>query len=421
MSAERPILVLTAAAGAGHTTAAVAVAAALRAAAPAAEVELLDVLDRTNPVFRAMYAGGYASLVRCWPAGMGLLYDAVDRPLPPFDTFRAWFQDLNAEPLLRYLESRRPRLIVNTHFLPAEIVARVRRRGELNCPQATVCTDFETHRLWIQPPTERYYTATQIGRAYLAALGVAAGDVRVTGLPIRPEFRVRIDAAAFRRERGLAADVPLVLLVCGAAGLKRIAELLDQLAQIESPVQIVVIAGRNAAMREDLEERAAHICAPHAARAGAPQTAAAQTEAAQPGAARGVLPSLAGRGRGSVDVSARAPLIRILGFSNEMHAWLQAADVLVTKPGGLTTAEALACGVPMVLVNPIPGQEARNADYLLECGAAIRVNRPQLVGVRVAELLSDAARRAALRAAALRAARPDAAEQIARDALGLAE
>jgi processive 1,2-diacylglycerol beta-glucosyltransferase len=396
MSAERPILVLTAAAGAGHTTAAAAVAAALRAAAPGAEVELLDVLDRTNPVFRAIYAGGYAGLVRCWPGGMGLLYDAVDRPLPPFDMFRAWFQDLNAEPLLRYLQERRPRLVVNTHFLPAELVARARQRRELHCPQATICTDFETHRLWIQPPTERYYTATEIGRAYLAALGVAAGDVRVTGLPIRPEFRARIDAAAFRRAQGLAADVPLVVLVCGAAGLKRIAELLDPLARMESPAQIVVIAGRNAALRADLEERAAAIAAQ---RAGPASTA----------------------GRGAVEGVAGAPLIRILGFSNEMHFWLQAADVLVTKPGGLTTAEALACGVPMVLVNPIPGQEARNADYLLECGAAIRVNRPQLVGLRVAELLRDPARRAALRAAALRAARPDAAEQIARDALGLCD
>jgi processive 1,2-diacylglycerol beta-glucosyltransferase len=102
-----------------------------------------------------------------------------------------------------------------------------------------------------------------------------------------------------------------------------------------------------------------------------------------------------------------------------MHLWMTAADLLVTKPGGLTSAEALVCGLPMLLVYPIPGQETRNADYLLEHEAAVKVNHPRLVGYRAAELLADRGRLDRMRAAAGALARPGAAARIAADALAL--
>lgn len=374
MNDDRPILILSASAGAGHNVAAAALEREFRAQLRGAAVEVIDALKHTNAFFRSLYASGYLGLVNHAPSAMGWLYEATDKPDRYKRTsVRCAFQNLNAGGFVRHVLSRRPRLIVNTHFLPAEIVAQLRRRGRLDCPQVTVTTDFETHRLWAQQPTERYYTATEEGRAYLATWGVDAADILVTGIPVRAEFtRPPPPRADLCRQLGIAADLPVVLVLCGGFGVGPTGQLLGELARMETPAQLVVIAGRNEALRARLERQAA---------------------------------ALARRA------------IKIVGFTDEMAHWMRVSDLAVTKPGGLTTAEALVCGLPLVIVNPIPGQESRNSDFLLENGAAIKVNNSRLLGYRVNRLLEDEPWFASLRAAAARLGRPAATERIVADAI----
>ncbi len=372
--AESPtILILTASTGAGHLVAADALAHAFGAARPGADVEVLDVLRISNAFFRRLYAGGYLGLVRHAPAAMGWLYDATDRDGRLRERLRVTVQNLNKLPTTRYVRYRRPDLIVNTHFLPAEFVAQLRRQGQLDCPQVTVTTDFETHRMWVQEPTERYYTATELGKRYLTTWGVGEERIIVSGIPVRPGFTSKLDVAEARQRCGIAVDVPTVLLLCGGFGVGPIAELFAQLLTMSSDGQVVVIAGRNERLRRRLGRLAEGTSRP----------------------------------------------VRVVGYTNRMHEWMQAADLIVSKPGGLTVSEALACGVPLVVVNPIPGQEARNSDFLLESGAAIKVNNPRLLGYRVGSLLSTNDRLARLREGVGAIARPDAAERIAANALKL--
>jgi processive 1,2-diacylglycerol beta-glucosyltransferase len=373
MPTEGPILVLTASAGAGHVIAARALEATLRQRLPGADIEYLDVLDKSNRFFRRLYAGGYLALVNHTPPLMGVLYDWADRPSPLSDRWRGRFQDLNMGSAIAHVVKRRPRLVLNTHFLPAEMVARLRRSGQLACPQVTITTDFETHRMWIQPPTQRYYTATDDGKAYLESFGVPGARILATGIPVRPGFEQPLDRAAIRAQYGLPADLPVVLLLCGGFGVGPTEERLRQLMQMPAAAQVVVITGRNEKLRLRLERMVM-------------------------GAARPV---------------------QVIGFTDQMHEWMAAADLLVTKPGGLTVSEALVSGVPLVMVDPIPGQESRNSDYLLEHGAAIKVTSTRMLGRRVALLLQDQARLQAMRAAALRIARPGAAGRIVEDALAL--
>ena len=374
MDERSPILILTASAGTGHTVAARALEEAFRRAAPQATVEVHDVLQSANTFFRNLYGGGYLGLVRHWPAAFGLIYDVTDRPARNVRrNLRRWFQTINMGSTMRFIERRRPRLIVNTHFLSAEIVAQMIRAKRLACPQVTVTTDFETHRLWAQDPTRRYYTATDEGREYLRACGAPESDILLSGIPVRAAFAEVVERDDARHRLGLALDAPVVLLLCGGFGVGPIEQLLAALLDMPAAAQLVVIAGRNEALRARLERRA---------------------QASQRSA-------------------------RIVGFTDEMHVWMRAADLVVTKPGGLTVAESLACGVPMVIVNPIPGQESRNSDFLLENRAAIKVNNAQLLGFRVGRLLGDAPRLAAMRCAALKLARPDAATNIVGDALRL--
>ncbi|MBK8914659.1 MAG: glycosyltransferase [Phycisphaerales bacterium] len=370
---DGPILILSASAGAGHMTAARAIEQALsRAAGDAAPaVEVIDVLQHTSGLFRTLYAGGYLAIVNRAPAAMGWLYEMMDRPGARVrDAIRIGVQNICSGRVAALLRERRPRLIINTHFLAAELVAQLHRKGALDCPQFTVTTDFETHRLWVQPPTERYFTATAEGKAYLASFGVAAEAVVVSGIPVRAEFEQAVDRAAARSRLGLPMERPIVLMLCGGFGVGPAEQVLTTLRTVPGRPQVVVICGNNEALRNRLAR-----------------------------------------------VARDDSRVTIHGFTNDMHLFMRAADAAVTKPGGLTASEALVSGLPLVILNPIPGQEARNSDYLLENGAAIKVNSLRLLAQRVGALLADPARIAALRAAAGRIARPAAAMTIANEAL----
>jgi processive 1,2-diacylglycerol beta-glucosyltransferase len=228
----------------------------------------------------------------------------------------------------------------------------------------------------VQAPTERYYTATDEGRAYLTACGAPADCIRVSGIPVRAAFeQAPSDRAALRSQLGLHADEPVVLLLCGGFGVGPTEALLLELSSMRAEVQIAVVTGRNKPLQLRLER---------------------------------------------VAQKSRCRVV-VTGFTTRMHDWMHAADVLVTKPGGLTASEALVCGLPMVIVNPIPGQEARNSDYLLEHGAALKVNNVRMLGHRVGQLLAEPGRLEALRRAAQAIARPGAAKRIASDALALLE
>jgi processive 1,2-diacylglycerol beta-glucosyltransferase len=380
----RPILILTASAGGGHVSAARALADRLGQARPDLPIELVDVLAWSNPIFRALYAGGYHTLERWAPDALGWIYDAADHVEQP-GGWRAAFQRLNCAPLLRDLRRRRPQLIINTHFLPAELIAQERRLGRLDCPQVTVLTDFEVHRLWVQPPTERYFIACGLAHQHLRAAGVSSERISITGIPVRADFRRCTPRADLRRRLAIPPDRPLVLLLCGGLSDRLCSTLLNELMRLPDYVHLVAITGRNRAAFGRLRR---------------------QVERALPGE----------------DAAARSPAessprVRVLGFAHNIADWMQAADLAVTKPGGLTSAEALATGLPLLLVAPIPGQEARNSDVLLEAGAAVKVNHPRVLAARVRELLGDAARQANMSDAARRIGPADAARRIVDEAL----
>lgn len=374
MDRRGPILILTASAGAGHLMAAQAIAEALRGRLADRDVEVIDVLERSTGLFRTVYARGYVVMVNRLPSLMGYLYRVTDRPGSGLaERARVGFQQLSNRRLVRDLLRRPPALIINTHFLPAEIVARLRKSRRLDCPQFVVTTDFETHRIWMQEPAERYYTATRRGKAYLCRCGVEAERVSVTGIPVRRGFQARADRDGIRRREGLDRERPVVLLLCGGFGVGPTRSLFRQLLAIDDDVQIVAIAGRNEPMRRDLDELAS--------------------------------------------VSRKS--VRVIGYTDRICDWMAAADLLISKPGGLTASEALAAGLPIVIVNPIPGPELRNSDYLLEKGAAVKVNNVAMLSQTVVGLLRNRPRLEALRQTALRIARPGAAERIADDAIDL--
>jgi processive 1,2-diacylglycerol beta-glucosyltransferase len=376
MPSEPRILVLSASVGAGHLRAAQAVELALREVVPQATVRNLDVLELTNTAFRRLYGQAYLDLVNKAPHVLGYFYDLLDRPRrknSTRDRLRLAVEKLNLRRFIRFLKDEPWDLVINTHFLPAEIIAALRRKKELTLPQVTATTDFETHRLWVNQPCDHYFTATDEGARYLQSWGVPATDVTVTGIPIHPVFSKPRDRSEARARLGLAGDRPVVLQLAGGFGVGPIAKLYQALLTVERPLDVVVVAGRNEKVKAQLEAVA-------------------------------------------VEPRHRA---RVLGFTDKIDEWMAAADLVVSKPGGLTTSETLARGAVMVIVNPIPGQESRNSDYLLEQGAAVKVNNVATLAYKVGALLADGKRLGQLKANVARIARPRAAYDVVARALQL--
>ena len=372
------ILVLSASVGAGHLRAAEAVELALREVAPEATVRNVDVLQLTNAAFRRLYGRAYLDLVNKAPHVLGYFYDLFDRPRAPGgnrgDRLRLALQKMNLKRLIRFLEAEPWDLVINTHFLPAEMIASLRRQGRFDVPQVTVTTDFETHRLWVHQPCERYFTATEEGALYLRSWGVPPEvDTIATGVPIHPVFSQPIHRAACLARHHLTGDRPLVLQLAGGFGVGPIEKLYHAVLAVEVPLEVVVVTGRNEAAKEQLR----------------------------------ALPRPA-RHRSHV-----------LGFTHAIDELMGVADLVVSKPGGLTTSETLARGAAMVIVNPTPGQESRNSDFLLENGAAIKVNNLATLAYKVTALVRDPERLARLRANARRLARPRAAFDVAERSLEL--
>ena len=363
------VLILSASAGAGHMRAADAVERAFRLTGAASEVKHIDTLQYTNKLFRHLYSKAYIDLVNKSPELLGWFYDHLDKPWKN-ERRRLALDKLNTRPFVRMLQEYRPDITVCTHFLPAEIISWLKAKGRVNFRQAVVVTDFDVHAMWLCHHYEQYFVALDETREHLVRLGIPAAKVTTSGIPIDPVFAEPKDRLEMRAKHGLKPDVTTVLVSAGGFGVGPIEHMLESLAGMRHPAQIVALCGRNGELKSRLESAAARLPPAHHV------------------------------------------TVKPVGFTTEMDEYMSAADILLGKPGGLTTSEALAKGLVFVIVNPIPGQEERNSDHLLEDGVAIRCNNLPVLAYKLDRLLDDPARFASMRDGARRLARPAAARAI---------
>ena len=367
----RKVLLLSASAGAGHVRAAEAVEKAFkqRKDSNGLEVHHFDVLNYTNKLFRHLYSKAYIDLVNKMPEVPGWVYDKLDKPWKN-ERRRLALDKLNTRPFVKLLREYQPDLIVCTHFLPAEIVSWLKAKERLASRQVIIVTDFDVHAMWLVHHYERYFVAVDEARVYLEAIGIPAEKITVSGIPIDPVFAIKKDKQEMRAKHGLAPDRTTILLSAGGFGVGSVDALVHSLLPLQHRAQVVAICGRN----EELKER---------------------------------LTKLASRIKPDASV-----LLKPFGYTNEMDELMTASDLVLGKPGGLTTSEALAKGLVFVIVNPIPGQEERNSDHLLEGAAAIRCNNLPTLSYKLDRLLADPQRFKSMQANARRMGHPNAAKEI---------
>jgi processive 1,2-diacylglycerol beta-glucosyltransferase len=377
------ILILSASVGAGHVRAAEAVEAALRQRGTTHTIANHDVLTLMPAAFRKVYRDGYFEMVAHAPGALGWLYEATDKPFHR-DQVRLKIEQAAAQRLLKLIREFDPDVAICTHFLPTALLDRERRHGRCRARIVTVVTDFEVHGMWLEALSDHYFVATAEAQAHLEALGIAPAAITVSGIPTHPVFAEKKDRQTMRRKHGWHPDLPAMLVSAGGFGAGNAGRMVERLIEAQVPAQIVAVCGKSAALKAAVEKVAAR---------RKPE---------------------------------QVPLVRAVGFTTEMDEFMAAADLMMGKPGGLTTSESLIKGLAWVVVNPIPGQEEKNAIYLLEQGAGVWCGNLHTLAFKVRTVLEEPLDQPpdqpghleAMRKNAIRIARPDAGGVIAQFVLG---
>ncbi|SFC26204.1 Monogalactosyldiacylglycerol synthase [Collimonas sp. OK412] len=369
-SAPRPrkLLLLSVSAGAGHMRAAEALKAYAAAEFPGTEAIHLDAMDFVPAGFRAVYTDFYLHLVNRHPALWGYVYQKSDKALSssPTQKLRRAIERISTRPLRTAIRAAAPDAIICTHFLPAELLAREIGKQRVVCPVWVQVTDFDLHSMWLQPLMQGYFAATEEIAYRMRTRGLAADAVHVTGIPIMPGFGQAPERRRCAQQFGLDPERKIILMMSGGAGIGELDKTVQRLLALPDDFQLVALAGKNAALLGNLQQLAA----------------------AHPGR---LFP---------------------FGFTNHVEQLMACADLAITKPGGLTTSECLAMGVPMIIHSPIPGQEERNADYLLEQGAALKAIDLTALAFRVQQLLQQPEQLLRLRQRSLALGRPHAGRAV---------
>jgi processive 1,2-diacylglycerol beta-glucosyltransferase len=375
MAHDLRVLILSASVGAGHVRAAEAVEAALERSGAPVTIANHDVLAFMPSAFRKVYRDGYFEMVARAPRLLGWLYDATDKPFHK-DRVRLKLEQAGAARLLKTIREFDPDIAICTHFLPTALLDRERRHGRCRARIVTVVTDFEVHGMWLSAPSDHYFVATEEARAHLESLGIAPQTITASGIPTHPVFGEKKDRMAMRRKHGWHPDLPAILVSAGGFGAGNAARMVESLMDSGVAAQIIAVCGKSAPLKASMEKIAA----------GRPADA--------------------------------LPAMKAVGFTTEMDELMAAADLMIGKPGGLTSSESLIKGLAWVVVNPIPGQEEKNAIYLLEHGAGVWCDNLHTLAFKVRSILEEPGRLEAMRKSALRLGRPDAGAVIARFVLG---
>lgn len=363
------VLFLSANMGTGHSSAAGAILRALQMQDSAVEGRIVNSFQYASQLMGRMVEDGYIQMLKSFPTLYGLLYERRDSP-STVGGVRRWLNHLFAPNFVNLLESFRPHAVVCTHAFPFGVMSAIREKFGLDVPCIGVVTDFVVHPYWVYENMDTYTVAVPELAAQLVGRGVPQSQVHVTGIPIDPRFTERASSGVLRERLSVNSGLPVVLVMGGGLGMGPVGKILRSLKRIERPMHVVVLTGQNDKLKSRLEQELAR------------------------------LPGLSAQ-------------VQVLGYVDNVHEYMQAADLLVTKPGGLTTAEALASALPMVIVHPLPGQEMRNTRWLLGKKVAVRVANERSLHRAIEDLLDapDALRRMATVSGRL--ARPEAAFRIA--------
>ncbi|MCR8745918.1 MGDG synthase family glycosyltransferase [Romboutsia lituseburensis] len=368
---SKKVLIMSASTGGGHNRAARAIKEELERKTidgMPVKCEIVDSLKLVNTTMDKIISRGYEKSAIYTPKAYGRVYRFSETSLVSKNEFKGnLLTSVMAQKFKKLLKDSQPDLIIGTHPFPMIALSTLKKsshtyknstnlgdtfikhNSSVNVPpMISVLTDYTTHSTWIQNEINYYIVGHEYVKELLVFEGVDSNKVKTFGIPVEKSFLSHRDKETVLNELGLSSNKLTVLLMGGSFGAGNIKETLDELLDIDRDFQILVITGRNESLREKIEKKlASH----------------------------------------SHDKN-----ICVLGYTNKMNDILASIDVLITKPGGLTTTEALLKDVPMIVPYYIPGQEEENLDFLSNCGAALRTTKKYTLPVLLKVLIDDSTR-----------------------------
>lgn len=363
--ASKRVLILSTSAGSGHIKAAEAIESAFKSDPRVSAIQNINALDYTNTLFREFYSTLYTTLVKNAPDFLGWWYKTSDEPWRT-DKARLMLDRLNTKPLVQLINDFAPDITVCTHFMPAGIISHLIAEKKLKAHLSIVVTDFDFHAMWLSRYFHRYFVALEETKAHLELLGIPSERITISGIPVTPGFAEPVDRKAFLSSLNLSPTRTTLLLSAGTVGIGPAAFIVERLKTLKSDTQTIVLCGKNEELFSEIQK----------------------------------------------NVADTPEKFLVLGYTDEMQKFMHSSDLFIGKPGGLTTAECLACNLPMLIVDPIPGQEERNSDHLLENGIAIKCNDLTTLAFKIDRLLAVPEKLQTMREATNSMARPNAAQTI---------
>jgi processive 1,2-diacylglycerol beta-glucosyltransferase len=371
------ILVSYASAGGGHLSASKAIAEAIKEKDPQSEVEIVDILSFTPSIFRLIYSNGYLFLANRVPFLWGLLFTAKEdfSNISKGNFFYRFFMRVIARKFIKYVLSKKPHAIIFTHFLPAKIIQDVKERNKLDILTALCITDYGIHSIWITPGIDLYFLpAEQMLYEVIENLEKIGGrreNFFVSGIPTELKFSKEVEKGKILSSLSFSENFPVILFYAGLLNFKDIKKILLNIFFLEIPYQLIVIVGKKERIREKVEEFLKNINDPN------------------------------------------LKAWKVFKFVKNMEELLSISSIILTKAGGLITTEALQKGVIPFLIENYPGQEERNADFLLEEGLAIKINQYSSLRYKILKILKNPERMREMRERGKEFSKGDSALKIA--------
>lgn len=320
----RKILIITGNYGEGHKQAANALYKVIKLRQLNYEPIIIDFMEVTHPLLNPISHYIFINGIKIFPSIYGFFYRKT-RAANSMSEILNKINNLGVGRLLKAIKEVEPSVIVSTFPLAAGAVSRLKEHGYIDVPTVTVITDHTYHSSWIQGNTDRYIISSEYVKKDLQGLGVPSEKIAVTGIPIRPEFCHNLSVESLRNKHGIDSSIPVVLVMGGGVGIIGDGSTtIRALEELPEKIQLIVVCGYNDKLQKQL----------------------------------------------SKELSQSKHQVMLLGHVDYIHELMAISDMLITKPGGLTTSEAMASELPMLLVKPLPGQEQDNAKLLMELGVA---------------------------------------------------
>ena len=336
------ILILSASTGGGHMRASKAIEGYMTQQNKDINVRIVDSLLYISPILNKTVTGGYVYLATKTPKLYGKLYDLTNKD-HKFANFVTRLNNIFANKLLPLIDEFKPDIIITTHPFPTEMVSRLKSKKEINIPLICIMTDYAPHKAWINDRVDAYIVANDDMVAKMIAEGVDSRCIYPYGIPVDEVFFEEKEKQLVIEELGLDKNLPTILMMAGSFGVSNVFDVYENIIDIDLDFQIILVTGKNQKLYNHFEEV----------------------------------------------IGSSPKKTKLIYFTDEINNFMQASDIIITKPGGLTVTEALACNIPMAVFDAIPGQEEENAEFLLKHNMAVRISDGNSCREAIVELLKD--------------------------------